>query len=86
MNTEIARKLRKQSTIPERFIWSKIRAKQLGYKFKRQFLIDPYIVDFCCRKRNLVIEIDGRSHDDTEDYDEVLEDLDSVIKSIASCL
>ena len=33
-----------------------------GYQFNRQFPIDNYIVDFICRKLNLIIEIDGSSH------------------------
>ena len=42
------RKLRYQMTIPEIFLWSKIRNKQLGYKFRRQYSISSFIVDFYC--------------------------------------
>jgi len=41
-----------------------------GYQFTRQKPIDNYIVDFFCSKLNLVIEIDGISHDDKQKYDE----------------
>jgi len=47
----------------EVILWSKIRAKQLGgYKFRRQYSVDQYILDFYCPKAKLGIEIDGDSH------------------------
>ena len=67
--TQRARKLRKDSTFPERLLWSKIRGGKLGYKFNRQFPIGNYIVDFYCHEKSLVIEVDGRSHDFLEDED-----------------
>lgn len=42
----------------------------LGYKFKRQKPIGPYIVDFFCPKLKLIIEVDGYSHEDKADYDQ----------------
>jgi very-short-patch-repair endonuclease len=50
----------------ERKLWSKLRNKQLGYKFRRQYGISNYIVDFYCPALRLVIEIDGATHG-TED-------------------
>ena len=43
----------------------------LGYKFRRQHVIDGFIVDFYCRELKLVIELDGLGHTDPEhvDYD-----------------
>ncbi|MES2674607.1 MAG: endonuclease domain-containing protein [Pseudomonadota bacterium] len=56
------RDLRKNLTEPERRLWSKIRNKQLGVKFRRQHGIGHYIVDFYCSECALVIELDGDSH------------------------
>ena len=61
--TTLARNLRKNQTDAERILWSKLRAKQLdGIKFRRQQPIGCYIVDFVCRKRHLIIELDGGQH------------------------
>jgi len=49
-------------TIPEIFLWCKIKNKQLGYKFRRQHGIGPYIVDFYCPQLRLAIELDGSQH------------------------
>ena len=50
-------------TEAERLLWEKIREKQLkGYQFYRQKTIGNYIVDFCCPKAKLVIELDGGQH------------------------
>ena len=61
-NKNIRRNLRQQGVRAEIILWSKLRNKNLGYKFKRQFGIGKYIVDFYCPKENLVIEIDGATH------------------------
>lgn len=48
---------------PEIIFWSKIRARQLGgLKFRRQFSIDRYVLDFYCPELRLAIELDGNSH------------------------
>lgn len=58
-----ARELRKNMTDSERFLWAKIRRKQLnGYQFYRQKNIGNYIVDFYCPAAKLIIEIDGGQH------------------------
>jgi very-short-patch-repair endonuclease len=58
-----ARELRKNMTDSERFLWAKIRRKQLkGYQFYRQKNIGNYIVDFYCPSAKLIIEIDGGQH------------------------
>ena len=44
-------------------MWSLLRDRRfLNVKFHRQYPIGPYIVDFCCRRKRLVIEIDGGGH------------------------
>jgi very-short-patch-repair endonuclease len=61
--TAVARRLRKNSTFAERRLWKYLRSRGLGdFKFVRQEPIGPYIVDFVCRERRLVIEIDGGQH------------------------
>ena len=63
--TLLARRLRKHSTFAERKLWQYIRSRSLaGFKFVRQEPIGPYIVDFACREKRLVIEIDGGQHAD----------------------
>ena len=58
-----SRHLRKQMTDAEHKLWGFLRARQLdGLKFRRQHPIPPYIVDFCCVEKNLVIELDGSQH------------------------
>jgi very-short-patch-repair endonuclease len=47
----------------EGLVWNRIKSKQLlGYKFRRQHGIGPFIVDFYCPKKKLVVEIDGDTH------------------------
>ena len=60
---EFSRDLRSHSTLSEILLWQKLRASQFrGFAFNRQKLLGNYIVDFYCRKLNLVIEVDGNSH------------------------
>ena len=63
----LRRKLRKEPISCERKIWSKLRNNQSGYKFRRQYGIGRYIVDFYCPKLKLVIEIDGATHSTEEE-------------------
>jgi very-short-patch-repair endonuclease len=61
---EYSRELRNNSTLSEVLLWNYLRAgKMKGYKFNRQKPLLNYIVDFYCKDLNLVIEIDGDSHD-----------------------
>ncbi len=67
---KFARELRKPLTPPEILVWSRLRNRQLGgFKFRRQHPIGNYIVDFCCIEARLVIELDGDSHAEQEEYD-----------------
>lgn len=56
------RNLRKRMTPAEGILWSHIRNRYLGYKFKRQFGIGKYIIDFYSPELKLAIEIDGGDH------------------------
>jgi very-short-patch-repair endonuclease len=61
--TGLARRLRKNSTMAERRLWKYLRSRALaGFKFVRQEPIGPYVVDFVCREKRLIIEIDGGQH------------------------
>ncbi|MDJ0611122.1 MAG: endonuclease domain-containing protein [Kiloniellales bacterium] len=69
--TEQARALRPTSTPAERHLWKALRNRQIsGQKFKRQFRLGPYIADFVCLERSLVVELDGGHHSETEEYDQ----------------
>ncbi len=58
-----ARRLRHAQTDVEQKLWFFLRNRQiLNYKFRRQYIIDSYIVDFCCTEKKLVIELDGSQH------------------------
>src|SRR5713101_6836155 len=59
---ERARELRNNATDTERALWQVLRDKQLGWRFRRQFVIAPYIVDFACPEALLIIEADGGQH------------------------
>jgi very-short-patch-repair endonuclease len=61
--TFYARDLRKTGTKAEAELWRQLRNRALeDHKFVRQFPIGPYIVDFACRDKKLVVEIDGATH------------------------
>ncbi len=65
-----ARELRKAGNLSEVLLWNELKQKKiLGYDFTRQQIIGNYIVDFHCPKLNLVIEIDGESHNYKGEYD-----------------
>jgi very-short-patch-repair endonuclease len=61
--TARARELRKNETEAEYRLWSDLRNRLLnGHKFSRQIPIGPYVADFVCRERNLIVELDGSQH------------------------
>ena len=53
---------KKQTTEAERILWEQLKTKQLGLKFRRQHIIDEFIVDFVCISKKLIIEVDGTYH------------------------
>jgi very-short-patch-repair endonuclease len=58
-----ARQLRQASTDAEALLWSRIRGRRLaGYKFRRQYPLGNFVVDFIALEPRLVIEIDGGQH------------------------
>lgn len=59
-----ARGMRKQSSQTEAQVWALVRGRQIGgAKFRRQHPVLSYIADFACIEAKLIVEIDGRSHD-----------------------
>ena len=60
---ERAKELRREMTPAEKLLWQEIRANQLGVRFRRQQVIQGFIVDFYCHKSALVVEVDGDVHD-----------------------
>lgn len=54
--------LRRKRTLAEKILWGRIRNKQLGYRFRRQYSIGNYVIDFYCPELKLGIEIDGKIH------------------------
>ncbi len=60
---QFARKLRRNMTPAEKLLWQRLRANRLGgWHFRRQQIIDGFIVDFYCHQADLVIEVDGPIH------------------------
>ena len=58
-----ARELRANATTTERFLWQHLRLRQIdGHKFRRQRPVSPYVVDFVCLEKRLIIEVDGGQH------------------------
>ncbi|OOZ35999.1 endonuclease domain-containing protein [Solemya velesiana gill symbiont] len=69
--TNRARELRRNQTDAEQLLWRSLKSRQLnGCKFRRQFPIHPYIVDFVCLSENLVVDLDGGQHTEQLEYDE----------------
>jgi len=58
-----AKELRRDMTPAEKMLWEELRANKLGVHFRRQQVIQGFIVDFYCHKASLVIEVDGDIHD-----------------------
>ena len=64
--------LRNRSTSAEAALWEMLKSRKLeGRKFRRQYSIGSYIVDFCCPAEKLVIELDGATHGE---YHKIQED------------
>ena len=66
-NVEIANyahEMRRNPTEPEKRLWRALSNRQLdGHKFRRQARISPFIADFLCPQKALVVEVDGETHD-----------------------
>ena len=70
MANEFARALRKRMTPWEARMWVHLRGlRAKGYHFRRQVPLEPYVVDFACLPRRLIVEIDGEAHKQYADAD-----------------
>ena len=58
--------LRSHMTHAEIALWTELKGRRLKAKFRRQYGVGPFVLDFYCPKRKLAIELDGMSHDDNE--------------------
>ena len=62
--------LRREMTPAEKILWEELRANKLGVHFRRQQVIQGFIVDFYCHRAGLVVEVDGDIHDLQKEEDE----------------
>ena len=69
-NKFLRRKLRKEMPKGEILLWQKINNKKSGYKFRRQYSIENYVIDFYCPELKLAIEVDGLTHNDLKSAEE----------------
>jgi len=63
------KRLRRNMTKSEVIMWNALKGKQIGYKFRRQYSIGKFIVDFFCAELNLILEIDGTIHGEGDNPD-----------------
>jgi very-short-patch-repair endonuclease len=67
---EAARTLRRIATLEERMLWQRLRSGRLsGLHFRRQQVIQGFIVDFYCHEVGLIVEVDGPGHQRDTEYD-----------------
>ncbi len=64
-----SRELRREMTPAEKILWEELRANKLGVRFRRQQVIQGFIVDFYCHQAGLVVEVDGDIHDLQQEED-----------------
>nr|WP_184037232.1 DUF559 domain-containing protein [Sphingomonas endophytica] len=59
--------MRRNPTEWEKRLWRELSGTKLGHKFRRQHVIAPYIADFFCPAKGLIVEVDGDTHDPAAD-------------------
>jgi very-short-patch-repair endonuclease len=64
-----AREMRKEMPLAEVLVWNRLRGDQLGVRFRRQHRVGSYIADFFAHAAKLVVEVDGDSHAERQEYD-----------------
>ena len=70
-DTPRAKELRNAASPAERALWRCLSGRKIGgWKFSRQMPVGPYFADFLCREAQLIIELDGYSHDMQQAHDE----------------
>ena len=89
-NKQKRRNLRRKSTKSEELAWRIVKNNHLGHKFRRQYAIGGFIVDFCCPELKLIVEIDGETHQNEAIYnqdikrEEYLKSLGFIVKRYAA--
>lgn len=58
----LARALRRRQTNAEGLLWALLRSRRMGFKFRRQHPIEPFVLDFYCHELRLAVELDGGQH------------------------
>ena len=67
---DFAKQLRRDQTPTEEVVWGLLRDRQcFGLKFRRQHVVEGFVVDFYCSELKLAIELDGGIHNKRKDYD-----------------
>lgn len=79
MGKEQARQLRNNSTPPEILLWNQLKQDKIGFQFRRQKCVGPYVIDFYCPAVKLAVEVDGRIHQFQRDTDQMR---DSYLESV----
>jgi ATP-dependent DNA helicase RecG len=64
--TEMQKNRKKETTEAERILWEQLTSEKLAIKFRRQHLVDKFIVDFICIEKRLIIEVDRKDHNTKE--------------------
>ena len=64
----VRQKLRKAPVLPEIIVWRELKGRKLGNKFRRQYGVGKFVLDFYCPELRLGIELDGQTHDDPESH------------------
>jgi len=68
---DLARKVRRESTEIEQWLWQELRGHRLGgHRFRRQHPVGPYVLDFYCPSARLCVEVDGSGHLDRAAHDD----------------
>ena len=68
-NRDTARRFRREMSISEKVVWDTLRKGNIGFRFRRQFAVGPYFLDFYCPEAMLCVEVDGEQHLLTKDRD-----------------
>ena len=63
---ELQKNRKQKTTEAEQVLWEELRGKKLDFKFRRQHIIDEFIVDFVCLDKKLIVEVDGKYHNTKE--------------------
>ena len=58
----LARRLRRDLTLPEALLWRELRRRAAGFRFRRQHPVGPFVIDFYCASAKLGVEVDGAAH------------------------